>query len=132
MIPAGPRATPGGAPVNDMATNSHPVARWFHGFGVLRLMLVAAALLLIAIGPFSGGRVVLEGLAVITTLVAPVAYAVFVFVLPLDMMMTGIFMSDADAAKRARLRRVLITEGVLLAVLMLSWLPFVLMLVSRR
>lgn len=118
--------------MNDIALHSHPVARWFHGFGVLRLMLVAASLVLIVMGPFSGGRVILEGFAVITTLVAPVAYAVFVFVLPLDMMMTVVFMSGADAPGRARLKRVLITEGTLLAILMLAWLPFVLMLINRR
>jgi len=108
------------------------VRAWFQGFGPLRLLLVGLAVLLVVLGPFSGGAVSFEGFSLITTLVAPVAYAVFVFVLPLDMMMTRIFMSDATDAKRAALRRVLITEAALLAVLVLAWLPFVLKLLRVR
>ena len=107
-------------------TAAHPeagLAGWFRGFGLLRLLLLAVSAVLVLVAPFSGGRVVLEGLGVFTTLIAPVAYAVFVFVLPLDMMMTRIFMSDAQPERRARLKRVLITEGVLLALLLLAWMP---------
>ncbi len=104
---------------------------WFDGFGPLRLLLVGSVVALIALGPFSGGPVRLEGLALFTTLLAPVAFAVFVFVLPLDMMMTAVFMSDAADAKRAALRRVLLTEGALLAVMVLAWMPFVLQLLER-
>ena len=107
------------------------MTRWFDGFGPLRLMLVACAVALVAIGPFSGGPVRLEGIALFTTLIAPVAFATFVFVLPLDMVMTAIFRSDADATKRAALTRVLITEGVLLGAMLLAWISFVMQLVQR-
>ena len=105
---------------------------WFQGFGSLRLMLLGTVAVLVVLGPLSGGTVSFQGVALVTTLVAPVAFAIFVFVLPLDMMMTGIFMSDADAPKRQRLKRVLITEVALLALLVLSWLPFVLGLLNVR
>jgi hypothetical protein len=108
------------------------VKSWFAGFGVLRLMLAGASAILVLMGPFSGGQVRLEGAAVLTTLVAPVAYAVFVFVLPLDMTMTGIFMSDAAPERRRALKRVLITEALLLAALLLSWLPFLIRLLDAR
>jgi len=52
-------------------------------------------------------------------------------VLPLDMIMTLVFRSDAHAEKRAALGRVLLTEGALLVALVLAWLPFVLQLVER-
>ena len=105
---------------------------WFHGFGPLRLALVGSAALLVVLGPFSGGPVRLEGMAMYTTLVAPVAFAVFLFVVPLDMTMTAIFMSDADGERRRALRRVMVTEAVLLVALVLAWLPFVLRLVNAR
>jgi len=107
------------------------VRRWFEGFRPLRVLLVGCVIALIALGPFSGGAVRLEGIALFTTLVAPVSFAVFVFVLPLDMMMTLVFMSDAEGAKRSALKRVLITEGVLLLLMVLAWLPFVLQLLRR-
>jgi uncharacterized membrane protein len=104
------------------------VLNWFEGFGPLRLLLIATVVLLAMVGPFSGGRVDLAGFALIFTLVGPVAYAIFIFVLPLDMTMTRLFMSDAEPARRAALKRALITEAVLLAVMLLAWLPFTLQL----
>lgn len=106
--------------------------RWLEGFGVLRMLLLGSSLLLVLLGPFSGGRVVFEGVGFVTTLIAPVAFATYIFLLPLDMAMTAIFMSDAPPARRAMLRRALITEAVLLAALVLAWLPFVLTLLRLR
>ena len=84
------------------------------------------------VGPFSGGSVDFAGFALITTLVAPVAYAIFVFVLPLDMTMSAIFMSDTTPRRRAALKRAVITEAVLLAIMLLAWLPFTLQLLRVR
>jgi hypothetical protein len=105
---------------------------WFQGFGPLRLVLIAVVAVLIAVGPFSGGSVRFDGLHLITTLVAPVAYAIFIFVLPLDMMMSLVFMSGAGEEKRAALKRVILTEGLLLVAMLLAWLPFVLTLLRLR
>jgi hypothetical protein len=108
------------------------VLSWFNDFGPLRLILIAVVGLLVLVGPFSGGSVDFAGFALITTLVAPVAYAIFVFVLPLDMTMTALFMSDTTPQRRAALKRALITEGVLLGVMMITWLPFTLKLLGVR
>ena len=105
---------------------------WFEGFGPLRLLLIAVVGLLVVVGPFSGGAVDFAGFALITTLIAPVAYAIFMFVLPLDMTMTALFMSDTTAPRRAALKRALITEALLLVVLLLAWLPFTLQLLRVR
>ena len=105
---------------------------FFRGFGSLRIVLLAVVGILVLLAPVSGGTVSFEGVALITTLVAPVAFAIFVFVLPLDMMMTAIFRSDASQERRRQLRRVLLTETVLLLLLVLSWLPFVLSLLRVR
>lgn len=106
--------------------------RWLEGFGALRLMLLGTAVLLVVLAPFSGGRVVFEGPAIVTTLLAPVAFAIYVFLLPLDMAMTAIFMSDATQKRHAALKRALITEAVVFVVLMLAWLPFVLGMLRLR
>ncbi len=101
---------------------------WFEGFGGLRLMLVALCAALVLVGPFSGGAVRFDGFALITTLVAPVAFAIFLFVLPLDMVMSWVFMSGASDTRRAALRRAIVTEGALMVLMVLAWLPFVLRL----
>lgn len=105
---------------------------WFDDFGALRLLLIAVVGVLVLLGPFSGGSVDFAGFALLTTLVAPVAYAIFVFVLPLDMTMTALFMTDTTPQRRAALKRALITEGVLLGVMMMTWLPFTLKLLRVR
>jgi hypothetical protein len=108
--------------------------RWFKGFGALRLMLAALAVVLILLGPVSGGEVSFEGIKLYTTLLAPTLYVVVAFVLPLDMMMTLLFRAEAkdDAVRRGQLNRVLITEALLLVAMLLSWLPFVLELLRIR
>jgi hypothetical protein len=108
------------------------VLSWFEGFGLLRLMLITMVGVLAIVGPFSGGSVDFAGFALITTLIAPVAYAIFVFVLPLDMTMSALFMTDTTPERRAALKRALITEAVLLAVMLLAWLPFTLQLLGVR
>ena len=108
------------------------VLSWFEGFGLLRMMLLTMVGLLAMVGPFSGGNVDFAGFALITTLIAPVAYAIFVFVLPLDMTMSALFMTDTTPERRAALKRALITEAVLLAVMLLAWLPFTLRLLGVR
>jgi hypothetical protein len=104
------------------------IAHWFQGFGALRLMLIGLSATLMLLGPVSGGEVSFEGIALFTTLLAPTFYVVMIFVLPLDMTMSRVFMSDATPVKRTQLRRVIITEAVLLLLMLLAWLPFVLKL----
>ena len=108
------------------------ILSWFEGFGSLRLLLIVVAILLTLLGPFSGGSVDFAGFALITTLVAPVAYAIFIFVLPLDMTMSALFMTDTTPQRRAALKRALITEAVLLATMLCAWLPFTLQLLRVR
>lgn len=102
-------------------------------FGVLRLCLLSLVVLLIALSPFTGTTVRLGGVFdVITTLLAPAFYVVFVFVLPLDMVMTRVFMSAKSETDRRRLAKVFWTEVVLFVALVLAWLPFLLALTQTR
>jgi hypothetical protein len=108
------------------------VKNWFAGFGTLRLMLIALIVLLTVLGPFSGGTVNFDGFALITTLVAPVMFAILVFVLPLELTMAAVFRSSASSEHRAELKRAMITETVLFAMMMLAWIPFILKLLRVR
>ena len=93
--------------------------------GALRAILLASALVLVLLAPFAGGYPQTSGFAMVTTLLAPVFYVMVIFLLPLDMLMTGIFMSDKTGAERERFKFVLRCELVALLALLLSWAPFV-------
>ena len=105
----------------DMSTLATVLGR----LGPLRTMLVIIVLALIVISPFAGGRVVVSGWAIITTLLAPTLYVIMVFVLPLDIVMTRVFMSAAEGEARARYVRIIRIELLLLILLLISWAPFV-------
>lgn len=102
----------------------------FRRLGILRSALAVTAVALIVTAPFSGGAVQFEGWALWPTLVAPTLMVILAFVLPLDLMMTRVFMSDVDAGEHARLRFVLRVETVLFVVLLLAWFPFLLSLLE--
>jgi len=100
--------------------------------GVLRVMhgLFLASLILTA--PFSGGEAAHSGLAMWPTMLAPALVPIFIFVLPLDMTMAAVSKDGAEASERQRLNRVIRYDLVLLALLIISWLPFFLKLVIER
>ena len=118
--------------------------------GALRVALLAAVAVLVASAPFSGGpgavdisaALVVEGdlpgsraldltLGLVwTTLVAPPLAVMMAFVVPLDMLMTRIYMADKEGAERARYRRILTTEALAFALLVGAWTPFFAALLS--
>jgi len=97
---------------------------WLKGLGALRMLMLGFVVLLIATAPFSGGDFSLEGLAMLTTLVAPALTVIMLFVVPLDMIMSFIFRTDKTGSERSRLNRVLLIEAIAFISLVLSWLPF--------
>lgn len=101
------------------------ITQWFARAGALRTALFLLVVALIILSPFAGGRVVVSGWAMVTTLIAPTFYVILVFVLPLDIMMTWLFMSDKEGAERERFKQIIWLEIALLILLLLSWAPFV-------
>lgn len=97
----------------------------FRRLGILRSALAITAVALIVTAPFSGGAVQFDGWALWPTLVAPTLMVILAFVLPLDLLMTRVFMSDVEPGEHTRLRFVLRVETVLLVVLLAAWFPFV-------
>ena len=100
--------------------------------GALRVMLAVLVVLIVACAPFSGGAAVHTGWRLITTVVAPALFVMTAFVLPLDVIMSLVFMADGDESRRRRLKRVIRIELGLLAVMLAAWAPFVTRLLSER
>jgi hypothetical protein len=108
------------------------IADYLRRVGFLRAVLIATTVLLIFLAPFAGGHTQTSGWPLITTLLAPIFFVIYVFVLSLDMLMTRVFMSGSSGAARQRYRTIIRSEGLLLVILLLSWMPFVLELLRLR
>lgn len=98
------------------------------GIGVLRGALLGLAVLVCAGAPFAGGPERLEGLHILTTVVVPATFVVLLFVIPLDMTMTVVFMSDKAGEDRRRYRAILVIEAAMFVLLLATWAPFVMRL----
>ena len=93
-------------------------------------MLALLVLVVSAASPFSEGPAVYAGWRLATTMIAPAIFVMLVFLLPLDMIMSAVFMSGGSPARRSRFRRIMGIELVLLVAMVVAWLPFVLRLLN--
>jgi len=101
------------------------IANYLRRVGFLRALLMLTTVLLVILSPFAGGHVQTSGWPIVTTLLAPVCFAIFVFVLCLDMLMTWVFMSGRSDDERRRFIMIVRSEALLLVILLVSWAPFV-------
>ena len=125
-----------------------------HELGALRIALLAAVAVLVASAPFAAfvgdGSVEIDFSAALmaesgglgssgtgislgllwATLISPPLAVMMAFVVPLDMLMSRIYMADKHGAERARYRRILATEALALALLVAVWIPFFVALLS--
>ena len=97
-------------------------------FGALRMMLVIGVVALIVVAPFSDGPPASSGWPLVRGVIAPTLFVIMAFVLPLDITMTLVFMSDRQEPERRRLRRIAQTEAVLLIAMLVAWMPLVMRL----
>jgi len=106
------------------------ITQFLRRVGFLRAAMLLVVLVLASLAPFAGGYAQTSGWPLVTTVLAPVLFVVFVFVVLLDMLMTCVFMSGRDGDERRRLVMILRTEAVLLVVLLAAWSPLVWRLLS--
>lgn len=99
--------------------------------GALRSGMAFVVALLVVASPFALAPASAHGWAIVPTVIAPALFAIFIFVLPLDLAMTLVFRSDKSGGERQRLNRVLAVETILTLTLILSWTPFVVSLVNQ-
>ena len=104
------------------------IAEYLKRIGFLRAALMLITVLLAFLSPFAGGEAQTSGWPLITTVLAPVFFVIFSFVLSLDMLMTRVFMSGSSDAERRRFTMIFRSEALLLVILLASWAPYVLTL----
>ena len=97
-------------------------------FGALRVLLVLGIVALIIAAPFSDGPTHATGWPLVRSVIAPTLFVIMAFVLPLDITMTLVFMSDRQGPERRRLRLIAQTEAVLLIAMLAAWTPLLMRL----
>ena len=94
-------------------------------FGVLRALLVLGVVALVIAAPFYDGPVHATGWPLVRGVIAPALFMIMVFVLPLELTMTLVFMSSRRDPDRRRLRIIVLTEAALFVAMLVAWTPFV-------
>ena len=97
-------------------------------FGVLRVLLVLGIVALVIVAPFSDAPTHTSGWPLVRSVIAPTMFVIMVFVLPLDLVMTLIFMSDRQGPERRRLRIIARIEAVMFIVMLAAWTPLLIRL----
>jgi hypothetical protein len=96
--------------------------------GALRIVLVAGAIADMLAAPSPGTPVVYTGGELVTTLIVPVLAPILLQVLLLDALMGRVLMSSHTGAERARYRRIVTVNLVIVLALVLRWTPYFLAL----
>lgn len=102
----------------------HAVAGLLSGLGPLRLMLAAAAIIMMVLKPASGTEAVYEGWGVFPTLLFPSLAPIIFMVLLLDAMMSRLLMTAKEGAERARLQRALWVDLGIAILSLMVWYPY--------
>lgn len=92
--------------------------------GVLRTSLLVSTAIITPIGPFVDGTVYLHDWRLLPSVIAPSLMLILAFVLPLEIVMSSIFMTDADPEKKDRLASAIKAESILFVVMIAAWTPF--------
>ena len=106
------------------------VKTFFSKLGPLRGIMAVVVVILTVAAPFAGGGVQYTGWRMLPTLIAPAVAPIFFFVLPLDMMMCGVYMSGQGEVERARYRYIIRADLVLWLLLTVAWGAFFFSLVQ--
>ena len=101
---------------------------FLRSFGALRVLLVLGVVALIIAAPFSDGPAHATGWPLVRNVIAPTLFVIMAFVLPLDITMTLVFMSDRQGPERHRLRLIAQTEAVLFIAMLAAWIPLLMQL----
>ena len=100
------------------------LAAWLAQFGVLRLALLGLAVAVSVLATDPGTPLLLQGWALIDSLVLPAAAPLVLFVLLFDMLMSLVRLADAAPSERAQWKRILLAEGLAGVLILICWSPF--------
>lgn len=99
--------------------------------GPLRFMLQSLAFIFIILSQFVGTKSAYSGWEILPTLVVPALIPIIFFSMLLELLMSTVFMIDAeDAAKKARFRTIIKIDVLLVAGLLLFWIPVLVRLMT--
>jgi hypothetical protein len=93
-------------------------------FGTLRLGLLTITVLVIILSAFADGNTHMHDWRIVPSVLAPSIMMMLVFALPLEMTMTGVFITNAEPAEKRRLKSILKLEAIAYFLLITSWTPF--------
>jgi hypothetical protein len=102
----------------------HPLARRIRELGPLRGTLLFCVLIALVLIPAPGTRAVYEGWPLVTTVLVPVLAPILFMLLMLDVLMSRVFMTDAEGDARRRLKTAMIVNLLAAALLVIRWLPY--------
>lgn len=92
--------------------------------GTLRFMLQCLAFIFIFLSQSVGTRMVYTGWELVPTLIVPALIPIIFFGMLLELMMSTVFMLDAEEPdKKARFRTIVKIDVVIIAGLLLFWVP---------
>lgn len=97
---------------------------FFEEIGALRTMLLIATLLSLSAIPFTDTSVRMEGWGLLPDVLVPVVSFILVFIVLLDMLMSRVFMIEADEAKRLKFKKIFLLELSEVVVLLALWSPY--------
>ena len=97
----------------------------FSNFGVMRLALLAAAVVFILMAPDESVRAVTAWPLIVPTLLLPACAPLILMLVFLDLMMVKIMSASAEQpAEKKRLHTIMWVNFVVAIVFIIAWLPF--------
>jgi len=103
---------------------------FFSELGELRILLLTTTLLSLLAIPFTDTDVRMEGWGLLPDVLVPVVSFIVVFLILLDMLMSRVFMIEADEAKRKKFNRIFLLELLMVVALVVFWTPYFIAVLS--
>lgn len=100
------------------------ISRIVSAIGPLRLMLQVLAFIFIFLSQSVGTKMIYSGWELLPTVIVPAVIPIVFFGMLLELMMSTIFMFDAEeVAKKSRFKTIVVIDVALIAGLLLLWVP---------
>ena len=103
---------------------------FFDEIGALRVMMLIATLLSLSAIPFTNTDVRMEGLGLLPDVLVPVVSFILLFILLLDMLMSRVFMIEADTEKRKKFNQIFLLELLQIVLIISLWSPYFIAVLS--
>jgi len=103
---------------------------FFAEIGALRVMMLITTLLSLSAILFTSTEVRMEGWGFVPDVLVPVVSFLLLFILLLDMLMSRVFMIEADSKKRKKFNKIFLLELVQVSLLIGLWSPYFIRVLS--